>query len=347
MLPPEPFRAPFRRPACPAIAAVTRSRLIPVAAILSAAIACCAAPAFADDDLDFATAPPESWTRHDPRAAAGLTPTAIFDFAAGQCRIACPPPATMAEYLAAGFARAGLFAPSVYGDAVASVDITAWNPTTNRQADGTFIGVFTRVQEPLVPGALTGYSASIIDLGPDSGPGGVGRNARLQIMLVWQETNFVPLGGYVDFLIDPTRSYRLLLASRGATHTARVFDLAAPAAPAAQLAASDATLATGRTGIMVLTDRAAPVDATFDNFLAWDGSPPPLAIRPGPTPAAITLSSDFPRSLASDLETSTDPANPGQPWQLLTPASATRANGLWTATLPVDTTRRFFRRKTL
>jgi hypothetical protein len=304
-------------------------------------------PMLADDESSFDEPPPGTWQRYDPRAAAGLSP-AVFDFSSGQCRIASAPPATIEEYNIFGLARAGLFAPGEFAGTAASADVTAWNPTTNRESvDGTFIGVFTRVQSPVAPGQVTGYSASIIDMGPNSGPNGQGRNGRLQLMLVYLESTFVPLTGYVDFPLDPARDYRLVLVSNGPLHTARVFDLANPAAPVAQLVGTDANFTTGRSGVMILTDRPAVVDATFDNFLTWNGAPPPLSIQPGATPGTIELTCNMHRSMASDLQSTTDLTGIPIPWLPATPQAASKSGNNLVTIFPINGPRRFFRRKGL
>ena len=312
-------------------------------------------PVLADDQSDFSSAPDASWQRYDPRAEASLSPTALFDFSVNQCRIVAPPPTTIEEYNAAiGYGRAGLLAPSVFiNDAVASVDITAWNPTTiNRYLgtsfiDGTFIGVLTRVQAPVSRLAVNGYSASIIDMGPGSSPGG--RIGLLQLMLITNEYNYYPLAGPMEFSLEPTHDYRLVLVSRGNKHTARLFDLANPAIPVAEIVGEDPnnSFPNGKTGIMILTDRPALADVTFDNFLAWDGTPPPLVIQPGGDPQTIALSSDLHRSMATRLESTTDLTDPLTSWFLAWPASATQSGINLITVFPLDGPRRFFRRKSL
>jgi hypothetical protein len=315
-------------------------RFIPV-------IFCAALPAFADDQSDFASAPDGTWLRHNPFVT--INQPASIDFSNQTCRITCQPPPSQFINIV-GPARAGLFAPSVFSDTVVAADVTAWNPTTiNRNLgpgyiDGTFIGVFTRVQEPISLLNLNGYSASVIDMGPGSN-GGTGRLGRLQMIIVQNELSFTPFGGYVDFPLDPTHDYRLLLISRGDTHIARVFDLANPFAPVAERVGTASHFATGRTGIMILTDRYAAVDATFDNFLAWDGSLPPLAIRAGAAPGTIELFSDLHRSMASSLESATDLTAPAYFWQPAIPQSSHQSGNQLVAIFPIDGSRRFFRRK--
>ena len=303
-------------------------------------------PLPADDESTFDSPLPGSWQLYDPRDLGGLSPSTI-DFSGGRCHLESPPPTTIEEYLAAGTARVGVFAPTVFTDCAASVEVTDWLPTTTRDESGTFIGVLTRVQAPVSPGGLNGYAAAVLDMGDNTGPGGVGRNGRLQLFRVEDEVSFTQLAGYKDYPLDPTHHYRLVLASRGHTHTARVFDLANPVAPLAELTAQDSTFPNGVSGFMILSDEFFPVAATFDNFLAWDGSPPATTVRPGTAPGTIDLVSDFRRALATDLETSTDLGGPGDLWHPATPLSATRVGDQWVAVFPANEPRRFFRRRAL
>jgi hypothetical protein len=306
-------------------------------------------PLLADDQSDFSSPPDGSWLRHNPFAL--ISQPASIDFTNQNCRIQCqPPPAELVNTI--GPARGGLFAPGVFTDTAVSVDVTDWNPTTiNRNlgtsfVDGTFIGVFSRVQEPIEPGNLRGYSASIVDMGPGS-DGGTGRVGRLQMFVVVGELSFTQFGGYVDFPLDPARDYRLVLSSRDNLHTARVFDLANPSAPVAERVGTANNFAAGRTGIMILTDRLAPVDTTFDNFLTWDGSPPPLAIAPGSDPGTLAISCDFHRALATDFVSTTGLSDPLTPWLPATPLSSSVAGNQLMCVFPIDSPRRFFRRKSL
>jgi hypothetical protein len=305
-------------------------------------------PVLADDESDFSTAPDGTWLRYDPRALASLTPAATFDFGGNQCRINAPRPLSEAEYYAAGgFARAGLFAPSIMTDSVASVDVSDWVPSADRNLDGIHMIALTRVQSPIGLGSINGYAAIVIDTGANSGPGGVGRNGRLQLFIIENELPINMTFGHVDFLFDPAKDYRLILVSRGTLHTARVFDLANPASPVAEMREYDETYSSGRTGFMIYNDRVAPLDVTFDNFLAWDGTPPPLAITPGSDPDTIALSSDLYRSMATDLESTADFSDPLAPWQPAAPVSASTSGGQLITVFPIDGPARFFRRKSL
>jgi hypothetical protein len=302
------------------------------------------APLLADDQSDFSSPPDGTWQRNSPLAP--FYP-ASFDFSEQQCRITCPQP-SLEIAQAYGGARGGLFAPTAFTDSVASVDITAWAPSADRNLSGIHMFALTRVQSPIGLGSLTGYAASIIDMGANSGPGGIGRNGRLQIMFLYQEQATTNFNQYVDFPLDPAHDHRLILVSRGNVHTARVFDLANPAAPLAEIVVVDSTLTNpGRTGFLIYNDRLAPLDVTFDNFLAWDGSPPPLLIQAGTAPGTVALSCDLHRALATDFESATDLTVPAHLWQPAMPQSVIQAGDQLVSIFPLDGPRRFFRRKSL
>lgn len=300
-------------------------------------------PILADDESDFSSAP-LGWQSYSPLSP--LYP-ASFDFSGGQCHINCPAPSyEVAVTLGYGGARGGLFAPSVMTDSVASVDISAWTPSENRETDGIHMFVLTRVQTPIGLGSLNGYAAVVIDMGANSGPGG-SRNGRLQFMrLVAEQPAFIH-PDYVDFTFNPDHDYRLILASIGTTHTVRIFNLTVPEPPIPQLVVNDGTYSEGRTGFIIYNDRLAPLDVTFDNFLAWDGTPPPIVIQPGGEPGTMALSSDLHRALGSDLQTTTDFTDPLAPWEPAIPAAVSVVGNQLFTIFPIDGPRRFFRRKSL
>jgi hypothetical protein len=297
-------------------------------------------PLAADDESGFDAPPPVSWERFAPLAPY-FPPS--FDYSGGMCRIICPAPPVL-DY---GGTRGGLFAPTPMLDCAASVDITAWDPSDDRNADGIHMFVFTRVQGALGFGSLTGYAAVIIDMGANSGPEPGTRNGRLQIMRIANEVPaqiFVP---YEDFPLDETHDYRLLLSSRGDRHVARVFDLANPVDPLAEIIVHDSTIALpGRTGIVIYNDKLAPVDVTFDNFLSWDGTPPPLGIRTGTAPGTVEITSDYYRSFASDMLTTTNLADAAS-WLPAAPTTVSRNGNQLVQVHALDGPRRFFRRGSL
>ena len=296
------------------------------------------------DESTFDTAPPASWMKYNP------IQKGTIDYANGTCRMACGR-YTLAELqqlvllygesiIPAVAPRVFLFAPSEFGDSCVSVDLIDWTPTTNRSIDGQYHCLFTRIQPVIGPGTISGYGMAMIDRGDG--------NAELEIDLVFNEA-LIELA-IMSFPFNQNTTYRLVFSSRGDVHTARVFDLASPAAPVAQLQVTEGSFATGRTGFGVLTDRYtdavyfAPPDATFDNFLAWDSKPCPVTIEPGDVTGTLILSSDLRRSMATNLETATDLAGP---WQPAVPATSEASGGHLRLVFKIDQPRRFFRRKNL
>jgi hypothetical protein len=294
-----------------------------------------------DDETPFATAPDETWERVEPLKEIGYD-LANFDFSAQTCRITCgvPPAEAFTVFGLGAFPRANLLAPSEHVDAVASVDIISWQPPLGNLLDGSFPAVFTRIQPDAGFGQTTGFSLALQTL-----QGGLG---RLRIYLSNNEA-LQQLGQSATFTLDPARSYRLVLASRGDRHTGRIFDLTAPAAPVASLTIQNFNLASegGRCGFGVAMPHPLPIDVTFDNFLAWDGTPPPLAIRQGTAPGTIELLSDTRRTMASALETTTDLSDLLTPWLPATPASATTSGETLIRIFPLNGPRAFFRGKSL
>jgi hypothetical protein len=295
----------------------------------------------ADDETSFATAPDETWERVEPLKEIGYD-LANFDFSAQTCRITCqvPPAEAFSVFGLGAFPRANLFAPTEYVDAVASVDIISWQPPEPGLLDGSFPAVFTRIQPDAGFGQTKGFALALQTL-----QGGLG---RLRIYLANNEA-LLQLGESPTFTLDPTRVYRLVLSSRGDRHTGRIFDLAAPAPPVVSLTIQNFNLASegGRCGFGVAMPHALPIDVTFDNFLAWDGTPPPLVIRQGSAPDTIELLSDTRRSMASTLETTTDFSDPLTPWLPATPASATSSGETLIRVFPLNGPRAFFRGKSL
>jgi hypothetical protein len=207
--------------------------------------------------------------------------------------------------------------------------------------DGSFPGVFTRIQPEAGFGKTTGFV-----LGLQTLQGGLG---RIRIYLAFNEFLSDPqLAQSPTFTLDPTRIYRLVLASRGDRHTGRIFDLTNPATPVASITVQNFNLATdpGRCGFGVAMPHPLPIDVTFDNFLAWDGTPPPLTIRQGTAPGTIEILSDTRRSMASALETTLDPSDPAA-WQPATPLSTTESGPTLIRAFPLTAPRAFFRGKSL
>jgi hypothetical protein len=294
----------------------------------------------ADDETSFNSAPPASWERVEPLTEIGQN-LAGYDFSNQTCRITCgvPPLQVVQQLGAAAAPRANLLAPTEYLDAVASVDIITWQPPLPGFTDGSFAAVFTRIQPETGFGKTDGFTLSLQTLQNDLG--------RIRIYLAFNEA-LLQLAESPTFTLNPARSYRLVLASRGNRHTGRIFDLTSPSTPVASISIQNSNLtdSPGRCGIGVATPHPLPIDITFDNFLAWDGAPPLLAIRQGTAPGTIELLADTRRSMASHLETTNDLISPDS-WLPATPASATESGSNLVRIFPLTAPRAFFRGRSL
>jgi hypothetical protein len=314
-------------------------RFLPVVFLMSASV-------MADDETAFNTVPDISWERVEPLKEVGQN-LANFDFSGQVCRITCgvPSPTAVAYIMSLGFPeaaaapRANLLAPTTWLDSVVSVDVVSWQTPLPGLVDGSLPGVFTRIQPNPGFSRTRGFSLALQPL-----QGGLG---RIRIFLANQEV-LTSLAQSPTFTLDPTRRYRLVLASRGDRHTGRIFDLTAPGSPVAEISVTNSNLATspGRCGFGAAMPHPLPIDVTFDNFLSWDGSPPPLTIRQGSAPGTIELLADTRRSMASTLETTTDLTNPAA-WLPATPAVTGEAGPSLVRSFSSSAPRAFFRTKSL
>jgi hypothetical protein len=265
---------------------------------------------FADDETNFSATPPGSWTRFNP---IGL---GSFNFAGGVARLTSASPAG----LTFGPARLALFAPTTYTQTVVSADLIAWGPTRNVP------GIIARAGN-IGFGTTRGYSFGFI---PSDGQVAIHRVTG-EIPTPITAVNFIT--------VTPGDSYRIVLICAGSNITGRIYNLSNLATPLIEVNAVDTTYTSGVTGILNAADTLTAIDATFDNFLAWDGTPPPLTITPGA--GTVTLSANALRSLSTNLETTEDLSSPFL--QYYPPAAINGA--LLENTAPIDGTQRFYRRR--
>jgi hypothetical protein len=294
----------------------------------------------ADDENSFSVAPDASWARVEPLKEIGQD-LANFDFSNQTCRITCgvPSAAVIQAYGVAAAPRASLLAPTSYLNAVASVDLVVWQPPQGNLLDGSFPAVYTRIQPNTGFGKTSGFSLALQTL-----QGGTG---RIRIYLAANE-GLTQLAESPIITLDPTRTYRLVLISRGNQHIGSIYNLTNPGTPLTTISAQNNTYqnSPGRCGIGVATPHPLPIDVTFDNFLAWDGTPAPLTIHPGPEPETIEIRSDVLRSMASRLETTTDLADPLS-WQAAFPLTTTTNGPILIRRFPIFDPSAFFRNKAL
>lgn len=293
----------------------------------------------ADDETDFSSAPDSSWTRVEPLKEIGQD-LVQFDFSNQTCRITCPVPsqAVINQWQMAAAPRASMFAPTIYTDAVASVDILTWQPPQGNLLDGSFPGVYTRVQPNVGFLKTTGWVLALQTL-----QGGLGK-LRMYTCSGEVLTNAGESG---PFVLEQGHSYRLVLVSRGNQHTGRFFDLATPHMIKASVASTSSFLANaqGRCGLGALIPHPLPLDLTVDNFLSWDATPTPLTIRKGTLPETIELLCDTRRAMACTLQTTVNFTDPWTPWYTAYPDSTTVVGDQLLRVFPLNPTGEFFRHR--
>ena len=191
----------------------------------------------------------------------------------GNCRINVTAP-TVFEAQILGPVRAALLAPTTWSNTVVCADLLAWNP----DGDRAFTGLLARVQSSTGIAQTSAYALTFLH-----------NPAGLQIYRLDNEVPVLLASSGIAPL-NRTHGYRLVLVCAGATLTGRIYDNADLLTPIVTLTASDSTYAAGRAGVFITTDRVVALTATFDNFLAWNGTPPPLTIAPNISPETVTVS---------------------------------------------------------
>jgi hypothetical protein len=241
--------------------------------------------AFADDETDFTAQPPPNWVRNNPLGIGN------YDYAGGKLRLTSPavPPEIAAL---AGAGRVQLFAPTSYTQCVVSVDVVAWAGVRN------FASIGLRLQNPGL-GTTTGYSFTLVTSDGD-----------VEIHRLDGETPTL-ISESTAITVQEGQTYRLVFAAVGSVLKGRVYDLADLTTPIIEITASDSTYTQGVTALGVSTDALVPIDATFDNYLAWDGAPPQLGIEAAPS--GIVIKANAIRSLASNIERASELYNPWLP----------------------------------
>ena len=275
--------------------------------------------AFADDETDFTTAPPPSWPTANPLGIAS------FNYTGATARLTSPAPSLQVAQVA-GLARLGLFAPTSYTQTVVSADVVAWGGVRD------FASVLARAGT-IGFGTTHGYGLTLI---PSTGAVEIHRLTG-EIPTLLAPTQFIT--------VQAGHTYRLVFVCAGTVLTGRVYDTADLTTPLIEVSANDATYASGITGIVASTDSIVPIDVTFDNFLAWDGTAAPLKVLPADSlPGYIVLESNARRSLASYWESTDDLS---LSWSPVTPVGASASAQTATWSFGLAEPQRFFRMRVL
>jgi hypothetical protein len=238
-------------------------------------------PLAAQED-DFNDGNDTGWTRFSPLAPLGGT---SFGFSAGAYQLACNASPSVSLY---GPARCGsLRADKVYLDFCVMVDIVNFNP-----AENTSMGVLARVQPNPGPAAVNGYAFTYQS---------ADRNVQISRVVSEAPANL----GDTPLTLTAGQSYRIVFFGIGSHLEGRVYDRAFPLLPLQTVVATDSTYTQGMSGVVIFSETNTRASASFDNYSASDGTPPPLQVGVGLT-GEIEVSWNLWSGLCSQLESSVD-----------------------------------------
>lgn len=221
----------------------------------------CAPEILAQRD-DFFDGDDSGWERYDPFVEAGVGAQVTFDASTGAYRIASPASPSPAQL---GPARAAAFRSDVYTDFCVAVDVPAYDLSL-----GQAFGILARVQPGYGLGSVNGYAMTFHPFDND-----------IQITRVDNEQP-VELSPYV-FLSGPSPSgvLRFVFIGIGDLLIGRVYDASNPLVPLAETSIRDTSHSMGICGLLIFdnTRSTGAADATFDNYVATDCSPPVTEVR--------------------------------------------------------------------
>jgi len=286
-----------------------------IIAIISAGSPCLAQNDDFDDNND------TGWTRFNPLGSAKFSTTVGTYHIIGP---ASPDPVNF------GAARAAsLRLDAVYSDFCVMVDIVAYNSSLPQA-----MGVMARVQGTPTPGTTAGYVFTYQPAAND-----------VQISRVTAEQP-TAVGAFVELpaVPSPGTTLRLVLWGYGSYLEGRIYDTADLLDPLAICFGTDTTYASGTCGLLAShfsTTSNEGIDATFDNYAANDGTPPPVSVTQDGT-NGVTLS--WPDSaLCWQLQTSSSLA-PGSWSDVTTGITHQSGDGTFSlaATFASGGTRRFW-----
>jgi hypothetical protein len=195
-----------------------------------------------------------AWSRVNPLGIAG------YSFPGGnsyQISIGAAP-----NFPTFGPPRGGSVLADIYTTFFESVDVVNWN-TAN---PGNITGLIARIAQE-GPGTTDGYAMVFDNVG------------NLYLARITNEGSTTL--NQAAFALNAANDYRLVFSGNGSSLTGAIYDLTNLATPLATVAATDATYASGRAGLLVFDGSNAnqSVSATFDNYVA--------AVVPEPATASM------------------------------------------------------------
>ena len=185
------------------------------------------------------------WTHIAPLAGLGAAPS--FTYPLGGYNILNP---ATPNLLAIGPARAGsLRLDATYTNFLETVDVVDWSTTL-----GNTMGLLARVSTPGT-GTTNGYAATF------------DANGAFNIFRVTGEAP-TSIAAASALPISIANDYRIVFSGTGTSFVAQLFDIANLLTPISTIAGTDATYASGNSGVFIYdggTGTNAPT-ATFDNY---------------------------------------------------------------------------------
>lgn len=197
--------------------------------------------------FDFNTGSDTGLTRYNPLSPFGVG--ASYSFPGGDTyQVSVPSSLPLTGSVGPG--RAGAYSPASLTDFTVSVDLVAWNDTLSQG-----FGPVARVQQPGL-GTTDGYSFAYI--------------TSADVAIIGRYDNEVGTGlNGASITLNPALDYRMVFSGTGSTLTGRIYALSDLNTPLVTVSTTDATYASGFSGVLVATTVSVPTgasDATFDNL---------------------------------------------------------------------------------
>ena len=234
---------------------------------------------------DFNDGNDAGWTKYEPLETPGIGGSSGISVISGAYALSCEPSPNAAAF---GPSRAGSLRQGTgYSTFCVSVDIVNWNP-----AEDSSMGVLARLQPNPGLGATNGYSFTY-----------QGQDGDVQISRVTGETP-VRVGNSPSVTLTPGQSYRMVFFGIGSYLEGRIYDSSDLANPIITASGTDSAYTQGTCGLVVFSDSNTRCSASFDNYSAGPGTPPPLSVSLNGGTLAVSWNSAA--GLCHSLETTTD-----------------------------------------
>ncbi len=234
---------------------------------------------------DFNDGNDAGWTKYEPLETPGIGGSSSISVTGGAYALSCEPSPSAGSF---GPSRAGSLRQGTnYSTFCMSVDIVNWDPEEDAS-----MGVLARLQPNPGLGATSGYAFTY-----------QGQDGDVQISRVTGESPSA-VGGSPSVTLTPGQSYRMVFFGIGSYLEGRIYHISDLATPLVTASGMDSTYTAGTCGLLIFSDGNTRCSATFDNYSANPGTPPPLTV--GLNGGTIAVSWNSAAGLCHSLETTTD-----------------------------------------